>query len=306
MSIRLEERFLLGGAPQFVSIRAQREGLPLLLYLHGGPGDAALPLVRRYNAGLAEHFTLAVWEQRGAGKSYYPFGEAEDIRIETFVQDARSLIQQLLSRFGQEKLYLVGHSWGSVLGLSLCQRYPQLLHAYIGCGQVVNMKKSCQAAYDFATHHAKGRDAVRLAGIDCSYTGENWLPDLLFVTGLVVKHGGSLYGKSSYNRLVLDTVLSGQYSPRELLGRQKGAVQSLRRLWPELMGVSFEEQTAFGAPVLFVEGRHDYHVSSQLAHAYFQTITSEKAFHWFEHACHFPQWSEAERFSRVLTDILNK
>lgn len=304
MNIQLEEMLPIGGVPQFVSVRAAREGLPLLLYLHGGPGDAALPLVRKYNRSLENHFTVAVWEQRGAGKSYYPFRADEPLTIETFVTDAHAVAAWLLQRFGQQKLYLVGHSWGSVLGLRFCEQYPSLLHAYIGCGQVVNMQKSCRAAYEFALCHSTGRAKERLLQTDCTYTGSRWLSDLLFVTRLVVQHGGSLYGQRSYNRLVRDVLLSRAYSVRALIGRQKGAKQSLERLWPELMTVSFENRTAFDVPIVFVCGKEDFHVSSLLAKAYFDTITSDKRFHLFERSCHFPQWSQAEEFERVLLALL--
>ena len=102
-------------------IRSEQERAPLLLYLHGGPGDTALPLVLKYNRELERSFTVAVWEQRGAGKSYYPFRPDETITIDTFLQDLLELTQYLLDHFHQKKLYLVGHSWGSVLGLRFIQ-----------------------------------------------------------------------------------------------------------------------------------------------------------------------------------------
>lgn len=304
MYLNLNETLTIHGAPQFVALRAEQPDLPLLLYLHGGPGDAALPLVLKYNGALARHFTLAVWEQRGAGKSYYPFAPGEAISISTFVEDARQLIQLLLQRFGQEKVYLVGHSWGSVLGLMLCQRYPKLVEAYIGCGQVVDMKESSRLAHRFAVEQATGKAAARLAEIDPAYEGEHWLDDLLFVTGQVVKHKGSFYGASNYNRMVRAFLLSRDYGLRDLLARQKGALQSIRYLWRELMGVSFWGVTSYEMPVIFVEGAGDRHVSSALAKEYFERITSEKQLHMLEHACHFPQWSQAERFNRTVIDLL--
>lgn len=210
----------VNGRPQFLSLRAQREGLPLLLYLHGGPGDAALPLVRRYNRALEGRYTVAVWEQRGAGKSYYPFSPGEPLTIQTFVDDLHCIVTHLLRRFHQEKLYLLGHSWGSVLGLQYLRQHPELIHTYVGCGQVVNMRE--------------------------------------------------------------------------------GALQSIRRLWPELMGVDFTPVTSFGAPVVFLEGRHDRHVPSELLAAYYESLTSPKRLHWFERSCHFPQWSEADKFNTLL------
>lgn len=304
MPISINERININGVSQFIAIRAEGEKLPLLLYLHGGPGDAALPLVLKYNGELAKQYTLVIWEQRGAGKSYYEFSEQENISIDTFVQDARTLIEILLERFGQEKIYLVGHSWGSVIGLLLCRQFPSLIHTYIGCGQVVNMRKSSRMAYEYALEHASGKEAERLTHIDCSYSGVNWLKDLLFVTKLVVKYKGSLYGAGNYNRLVWDFLLSKEYSIRELIYREKGALQSIRYLWQELMDISFEETISYEVPVILVEGRHDYHVSSQLAGEYFDKLTSPKKFYLFENSCHFPQWSEADKFNLVLAELL--
>lgn len=111
-----EQAFIpLNGALQYISVRAEKKGAPLLLYLHGGPGDAALPLVLKFNRELEKHFTVVVWEQRGAGKSYYRFGD-EQPSIDTFLQDLYALVSALLARFEQRDLYLVairgGACWG--------------------------------------------------------------------------------------------------------------------------------------------------------------------------------------------------
>lgn len=305
MQINEQLKLPINGVLQYVSIRAEEAGLPLLLYLHGGPGDAALPLVLKYNRELESHFTVAVWEQRGAGKSYYDFGDSI-ITIDTFLQDLHSLIMLLTGRFHQKKLFLLGHSWGSVLGLTYAADHPEMLHAYIGCGQVVNMKKSCRLSYDFAAAHAGPRALERLKHTDCTYTGENWLDDLLFVTGQVVKHGGSLYGRSSYNDLIIPFLFSRYYSIPDLICRQKGSLQSIKRLWPELMETNFEGKTAYRVPVVLIEGRHDMHVSSELAKEYFDTIETDKQFFWFEESCHFPQWSENRRFHKLMTELKNR
>ena len=291
-----------------ISIRKKKTNNPILLYLHGGPGDAALPLVLKYNEQLEEIFTVVILEQRGAGKSYYPFAESESIKIDTFISDIHALSKNLLKRYNQEKLYLIGHSWGSVLGLEFAKHYPQLVHAYIGCGQVINMKKGMKIARDFALQkniESNNKKVIaRLETLDCSYTQENWLDDLLFATGQVIKHKGSLYGKRNFHPFIRDFLFSPNYSLKELINRQKGALQSIKYLWQELMEVNFEDIRSFEVPVIFVQGRGDYQVSSELVHEYFQTIESEKQFFWFENSCHFPQWSEPERFYEVMKSII--
>lgn len=289
---------------QYISIRSEEEQRPLLVYLHGGPGDAALPLVFHFNRELEKYFTVVVWEQRGAGKSYYPFTEKDKLTIDTFVEDLHELVKSLLGRFHQEKVYLVGHSWGSVLGLRFISKYPEYMHTYIGCGQVVNMKKSCQIAYDYAMEKADGNAKQRLEKIDCSYTGNNWMEDLLFVTKQVVKYKGSLYGRQNYNDFIKHFLFSKYYSISDLVKRIKGGQQSIKFLWPELMGTDFENVVHYKVPVIFIEGRYDKHVSSELAENYYKKIETKKQFIWFEHSCHFPQWSESERFNQCLIELL--
>lgn len=301
MDIDEQVSLKINGVLQYVSIRAERKNAPLLLYLHGGPGDAALPLVMKYNRELEKSYTVVIWEQRGAGKSYYQFQEA--VTIDDFLQDLYELTKYLLDRFAQAALYLLGHSWGSVLGLRFIQLHPELVHTYIGCGQVVNMRKSCQEAYDFACRHAGKKEWKRLQKIDCTYTADSWLQDLLFVTGQVVKHKGSLYGQTNYQKLITPFLGSKYYTISDLIRRQKGSLQAIQYLWQELMQVNFEGQTRYQVPIILIEGRHDSHVSSALAKKYFDTIETKKKFYWFEESCHFPQWSENERFHKVMDQL---
>lgn len=304
MYIDEQSKMNLNGVPQFISIRAEKENAPLLVYLHGGPGDAALPLVIKYNKMLEQQFTVVVWEQRGAGKSYYKFDGP--VTIDVFLNDLHMLVNYLLSRFQQNSLYLIGHSWGSILGLRFVEAYPELVRTYIGCGQVVNMRKSCKTAYDYALAHADKKSLEKLRGIDCSYQSDSWMKDLLFVTKQVVKHKGSLYGRTNYNDLVLPFLFSQYYTLPDLIRRQKGSLQSIKYLWQEAMQTDFEAQTQYGAPVVFVEGRYDSHVSSELVKEYFDRIKTEKQFYWFEKSCHFPQWSESKRFNQLMCDLLEQ
>jgi len=305
--IKAIEYIEINNSKQCVSIRSRKPDNPILLYLHGGPGDAAMPLVTKYNKGLEDIFTVVIPEQRGAGKSYYPFSETDNITIDTFVEDICTLSKILLERYKQDKLYLVGHSWGSVLGMKFIKRYPNLVHTYVGCGQVVNMKKSSQNALDFALQknieNKNSKVIDRLKSINCSYTQETWLNDLLFVTKQVIKHGGSLYGKTNFNRFVFDFLFSSDYTLKELINRQKGSLQSIKYLWHELMDVDFEKITEYDVPVIFAQGRGDYQVSSVLVNDYFETIKTAKQFFWFENSCHFPQWSEPKKFYEVMKSI---
>lgn len=307
MKTQVSKYIQIGSSKQFISIFGENNNLPLLVYLHGGPGDAALPLMYKYNVELGKAFNVVVWEQRGAGKSYCKFSEEDIISIETYIEDLHSLILYLLETFKQDKVYLLGHSWGSVLGLMFIKKYPQLIHSYYGCGQVVNMKKGLKCQYDFVLKKSEERNQKKivqqLKTINLSLTQEDWLNDLLFVTKLVVRYKHSLYGKSNYNQLVKDFIFSSKYTFKDLINREKGSLQSIQYLWQELMEVDFSEYKSFDVPITFFEGRHDRHVSSSLVEEYYHTIKTPKKLIWFENSSHFPHWEEPNKFNQSLISI---
>ena len=128
---------IIGGINQYICIRGKNINDPILLFLHGGPGDAMLPVMTGINKDLEDDFIVVNWEQRGAGKSYYPFKESDEIGIDTFISDTYELTKLLLKRFDKEKIYILGNSWGSVIAIQAVQQFPKLYYAYIGIGQVV-------------------------------------------------------------------------------------------------------------------------------------------------------------------------
>ena len=135
------ERVTLGGIPQWILVRGWDRHNPILLFLHGGPGFPETAVARLFSARLEKHFTVVHWDQRGAGKSYQ-FGEDRSSwTIQDYDDDTRALIELLLRRFGKERLFLVGHSWGTVLGMRTARDHPELLHAFVGIGQVVNWRE---------------------------------------------------------------------------------------------------------------------------------------------------------------------
>lgn len=95
---------------------------PVLLILHGGPGSPDRPLVLRYNKELFEYFTVVCWDQRGSGLSYNHECLTEKITVDLLLSDLKCLVQHLLSRFGKQKIYLAGHSWGALPEFQRLQR----------------------------------------------------------------------------------------------------------------------------------------------------------------------------------------
>lgn len=139
----IQDNFIveLGGVRQAVSVRGADRRNPILLFVHGGPGSVEMPMAWAFQRPWEDFFTVVQWDQRGAGKSFPltdPGTVAPTLRLERYRDDAIELIEVLRRRYGQRKLFVMGHSWGSAVGLAVAAERPDLLHAYIGMGQVID------------------------------------------------------------------------------------------------------------------------------------------------------------------------
>ena len=114
----------LGGEKQYVEMTGSSDQLPVLLFLHGGPGWPQTPHLRYFNADLTEEMILVSWDQAGCGQSYIHNQNPKSLSPESLVNDAHELTQYLKKKFNKEKIFLVGFSYGSVIGLKLAEKYP--------------------------------------------------------------------------------------------------------------------------------------------------------------------------------------
>ena len=143
-----EERFVsLGGIEQWITIRGADRANPVLLIVHGGPGDAQSALRSTY-AVYEKDFTVVQWDQRGAAKTYArnPNSPPAPERVEL---DGIELSQYICNYLGKKKILVLGHSWGSSLAIGMVQRRPDLFAAYIGTGQVGSWRANVQAQFNF-------------------------------------------------------------------------------------------------------------------------------------------------------------
>jgi pimeloyl-ACP methyl ester carboxylesterase len=153
-SIAELRRLTLNGRKEWISIRGDNQVNPILLFLAGGPGGSQIAAVRHDLSELEKHFIVVNWDQPGAAKSY---GAAKNITPETYVEDGYALTRYLLERFGQEKIYLVGESWGSALGIFLIDKAPELYFAFVGTGQMIDFVETDIMDYELAMDIARER-----------------------------------------------------------------------------------------------------------------------------------------------------
>ena len=148
----------INGTTQWLSIRGRDRRNPILLVLHGGPGSPTMPAAYTFQNPWEDYFTVVEWDQRGAGKTYAsndPKAVAPTMTVEQMVSDGEEVVRYLQKTYGKKKIFLLGHSWGSLLGVELAQRHPEWFYAYLGVGQMVNMQKSEKIGYDFALEQAR-------------------------------------------------------------------------------------------------------------------------------------------------------
>ncbi|GGP10994.1 alpha/beta hydrolase [Oceanobacillus neutriphilus] len=289
---------------QYVHILSNNLDNPILIYIHGGPGDATLPLAEHFNSDLSKKYTFIIWEQRGAGKSYYKFKENEKLTIDRFVVDLKVLIEKMLVEFKKEKVCLLGHSWGSIIGMKFIIQYPDLIQFYIGVGQVICSQKMFDKSREYLEDHTDNlRLKNKISSLNTTFNQESWYSDLMFFMSQLIKQKVSLYGKSSYLSLYPYFITSKNYSLLDCIKRLKGSKQSIVKLWHEVSQIDFSDHEDFKVPIAFIEGEYDYHASNELVYHFYQKIKSPKIYFTIRNTAHFPQWTRSDIFNSIVNSL---
>lgn len=306
------ERVRIGGIDEWIEIRGQNVNNPILLFIHGGPGIAFIPLAGDFQGPWEERFTVVEWDQRGAGKTYASNDkelQQRTMNIPQMEQDTLEVVNYLRHRFKREKILIVGHSWGSVLGLWLAHEHPETIYAYVGVGQVVNMEQNARLVYRDELNQARSRrdeQAVKELESIAPYPPPNADERKTFIAN---RWAGKLLGPpetgasfTDVRRILFAVVSAPEYSLADDFGFVRGQMFSLETMLPEVSKVDLTQLgSGFGVPILFFEGRHDPYCRPSLIEEYGQTITAPKnEIVWFEDSGHFPFFEEKQKFTNEL------
>jgi proline iminopeptidase len=306
-SIATLEQVRLGGVDQWITIRSHDTQNPILLYVHGGPGFADMGALRHFHPALEEHFAVVQWSQRGAGKSYSPAIPAESMTVDQFVDDLEELARYLLKRFGQRKLFLVGHSWGSLLSMRALQRSPELFHAYVGVNQMVNRPREQLISYrhTLELYRQRGNRKV-VAQLEAMGEPTQGAFRTLEDTALCQRLAGMTHDPKRFMACVKVVALSSELTLKELPGFLKAMKWNMERLTHQFCQVNLcEEIPEVKAPVYFVAGRHDHHMNPELEAEYLEMLRApHKEFILFENSGHMAWFEEAELFNALLLKVL--
>jgi pimeloyl-ACP methyl ester carboxylesterase len=294
-------------------IRGENPDNPVLLYLHGGPGTPLLQFIAYLEKSerLEKCFTVCYWDQRGAGMTYSKTTDPSTMTLEQMVEDTRKVTEYLKSRFGQDKIYLLGHSWGTYLGVKTIEKYPENYLAYIGVGQNVNGIESERLSYEYMLSHAKSindKDTVeKLEQYDLYADDFPSLDYLIKVrTGTLNKYriGHVHQGTTLYEVLKTLFVFKG-YTLSEKINWLRGADFSMIHLFPIVLSDDlFISSAKFELPFYLIHGNYDYMCSRILAEKYLDALEApKKGFFAFANSAHSPNMEEPREFIEVLRKI---
>jgi pimeloyl-ACP methyl ester carboxylesterase len=285
----------IGGIEQYVSVRGADRRNPVLLIIHGGPGFPTLPMAWWNTRSLEEFFTVVHWDQRGAGKTYLindPKEMAPTMRPERFVDDAEELVAWLRQTLHKDKVFVLGTSWGSYVGLELARRKPQWLHAYIGMGQAVDSPESERRGYAAALAAARkagNQQAVAELESIAPYAAPGKpipLKDIVLERKWSDYFGGVMAYRTGQNDGIAAR-LSPDYTDEESRRVYDGNGYSESFLFSPVLTLDFKSVTDLQCPLIVLAGRHDRSVNSQVAHEWFERVHApSKQFFWFENSAH--------------------
>lgn len=287
----------IGGLEQSVLIRSKDTKNPILLFLHGGPGMPMMYLAHDFQRPLEKNFTIVQWDRRGAGKTYSRNKpQPESMSTRQLIDDAYALIDTLRNRYDQQKIVLVGHSFGTHLGSIMVTERPEIFSAYISIGQVVDDSLAIELQAKFIREQARLKNRTDiLAAIDTldHRYYENWL----------FEFGGVLKNHTSFFPLLRTGLQAPEYTFSEALDIAKGSnFSSFHMKCNVLPGSIYSEVEAYEIPVYFFIGLSDYTTPHELVTEYYEKINAPvKEIVYFKNSAHFPFFEEPQAFCREVT-----
>lgn len=310
----VEESFIveLNGARQYVSVRGNDRENPIILFIHGGPAAPEMPISWTFQRPWEEFFTVVQWDQRASGKSF-PLNDPKEIlptmTVEQYRDDVIALIEHLNDRYGKRKVILIGHSWGSVPGLMTAIERPDLLHAYIGVGQIIDFRDGERIGYEQILRVARedgnetavaelealepypGRGAF---SVDKMTTQRKWS----------IHYGYLTAGRDNANAYFKAHRLSPEYGPADIKAWGEGSAFTIEHFFPKLADISFKHVTSLETPVFMFMGRHDYTTPNAPVVEWLSNVSApQKQAVWFENSAHV---IPADEPGRTLLELVTR
>ncbi len=303
----------LGGTDQTVMIRTANPDKPVLLYLSGGPGQSDLALSRALSEPWLDDFVFVDLDQRGNGASYPAIDPMSSMTLDRAVSDVIELTDYLRARFEEPKIYLMGESWGTILGVLAVQRRPDLYHAWLGSGQMVSVLESDRLIYeDLQAYAARTGDADLAARLD--EIGEPPYRDIPWANSNLLAWYDYLYKPYDPSPGFRERGLASGLDPFGMLGSEyafidktnvlRGLVDTFSVMYPQLYDLDFRTSArTLDVPVWILDGAAELDGRRTLALEWFDELQApEKHLVTFDGAAHSVAFEQADAVLRVLLE----
>jgi pimeloyl-ACP methyl ester carboxylesterase len=305
--IELLEAVAIEGTTQWVSVRGKHESNPVIVMIHGGPGTPMMPLTWAYQSPWEDFFTVVNYDQRGVGKNAVSADRdalAPTLSFDQLVRDAEAMVTWVRSRLGVERVVVMGYSYGTMIGMSLAQRHPEWLHAYVGVGQVsgsgddylyTRLRELAQAAGQ--------RDALRELDSIAPYPRPGAPVTTVLLTRKWARYfNGGWYGKPSFDLLFSMPSWAPEYTSADVAAQTAATQWTTRTLVGRNVSMLPD---SLAVPVVVIQGRHDLHTPYEPARAYIERLRApSKSFLTLEWSAHVPMLEEPGRFLQQLLNVV--
>jgi proline iminopeptidase len=310
-SLSIEEaRFVaLGGIDQWITIRGQKSNAPVLLWVHGGPADVQSPLVSVY-ASWTESFTLVQWDQRGAGKTFGKnAGPPAEVSLDRIAQDGVELVDHLRQHLRVSKIILAGHSWGTIVGMKMIEKRPELFDTFIGAGQVSSWRDTVKWQYDYALRKAReGNDTAVVQELEAAGLPPHTDLAKYFAMRRRLSEYFPNVDKEWLEREPQLYASEPGASPADPKTYSAGGAFSAPHLMPTIVNADLNKDV-ISLPLRFcvIQGEHDTFTPTDLARTFFEAVRAPtKRFSVIPTAGHFAPMTHPREFLREVTQCLNR
>ena len=299
-----EAKFIdVNGAKEWVTIRGENRNNPIILFLHGGPSEANSPLVSLYTP-YEKDFVFVQWDQPGAGKTFIKAGDHQPkLTLESMTADGIAVAEYLRNEFHRPKIILIGEDWGSLLGVRMIEKRPDLFTAFIGTDTAVSWVAKQQVEYDYTRNRATAlNDQKTLAALQklgpppyLSLDRYRQFPRLL-----------PPEDDASISRLIKLVFRSPRLSLTDMFGWYKGLRSGEEELTPVMISVDLRKtDTTFAVPIFFIEGENNIVSPTSLVSDYLSKIQAPmKRLQIVPGASYFVIWAHPTEFLNFLREDL--
>lgn len=301
----------IGGIDQWISVRGKDRDNPVILLVHGGPGSAELAIGWTFQRGWEDYFTVVQWDQRGAGKTWAindPETVIPTLGVDQMKADVIEVAEHVRQKLGKDRIILLGHSWGTIIGLQAAVERPDLFAAYVAHGQVIDMQRNEEEGFRLTMEAARADgNAEAVAALEAlePYPGELTVERIGDERTWSNHYGGLAAYRENASAWFRAMRLSPDYDEAVLKGYDAGSMASITALMPELRAVNLSGITRSEVPVFLLNGRQDFTTPASASAAWFDALEAPaKASYGFEHSAHLAFMEEPGKVLMTLVTCI--